>query len=245
MLRVADLRVRYGEMEAVRGISFEVREGEAVGIIGSNGAGKTTTLKALMGLVPAAGTIELDGRSLAGLPPWARARAGLAWSPEGRRLFGDLTVEENLLAGAYRRRAEGGLLARGGLRDRAGLRADLDRVYGLFPRLAERRRQFARTLSGGEQQMLAIGRALMARPRLLLVDEASLGLAPILVARVFGAIARLVREGLTLLLVEQNARHALDTVGRAYVLEAGRIVREGPSAALRDDPAVRDAYLGA
>jgi branched-chain amino acid transport system ATP-binding protein len=233
MLTVADLRVRYGEMEAVRGISFEVRAGEAVGIIGANGAGKSTTLRALMGLVPAAGAIELQGRSLAGRPPWERAAAGVAWAPEGRRVFGDLTVEENLFAGAYR------------LGSRRAAGAEAERVYALFPTLGQRRRQLARTLSGGEQQMLAIGRALMARPRLLLVDEASLGLAPILVGRVFAAIGALVRDGVTLLLVEQNVRQALAVVGRAYLLEVGRIVQAGTAAELASDPAVRDAYLGA
>jgi branched-chain amino acid transport system ATP-binding protein len=166
-------------------------------------------------------------------PPWRRAEAGLAWVPEGRRVFGDLTVAENLEAGAYR------------LRGRAAVRRELDRVYALFPRLAERRAQRARTLSGGEQQMLALGRALVGRPRVLLVDEASLGLAPIFVTRVFAAIRRLVAEGTTLLLVEQNVRQALATVSRAYVLEVGRVVREGPAAALAADPGLRDAYLGA
>ncbi len=220
-------------MAAVRGVSFEVRRGEAVGIIGANGAGKSTTLRALMGLVPAAGAIELDGVSLASRPAWERVARGMAWVPEGRRIFGELTVEENLLAGAYRQR------------DRAAVRRELERVFTLFPRLAERRRQLGRTLSGGEQQMLAIGRALMGRPRLLLVDEASLGLAPIFVQRVYEAIAGLVRDGLTLLLVEQNVRQTLDLVARAYVLEVGRIVREGRAAELARDPALRDAYLGA
>ncbi len=223
----------YGDMAAVRGVSFEVRRGEAVGIIGANGAGKSTTLRALMGLVPAAGAIELDGVSLASRPAWERVARGMAWVPEGRRIFGELTVEENLLAGAYRQR------------DRAAVRRELERVFTLFPRLAERRRQLGRTLSGGEQQMLAIGRALMGRPRLLLVDEASLGLAPIFVQRVYEAIAGLVRDGLTLLLVEQNVRQTLDLVARAYVLEVGRIVREGRAAELARDPALRDAYLGA
>ena len=233
MLRVTDLRVRYGEMEALRGISFEVAPGEAVAILGANGAGKTTTLKALMGLVPlVGGAITLDGRSLATAPPWGRAQTGIAWVPEGRRIFPDLTVEENLRAGAFSRSGRG-QVAR-----------DLERVYTLFQPLAERRRQLGRTLSGGEQQMCAIGRALLARPRLLLVDEASLGLAPIFVSRVFTAIETLVREGLTLLLVEQNARQALRIVTRAYVLEAGRMVRSGTSAELAADPAVRQAYLG-
>ncbi len=233
MLRVNDLHVRYGEMEAVRGVSFEIRAGEAVGLLGTNGAGKTTVLRTLMGLVPAAaGAVELDGRNLAACAGWERARNGMAWVPEGRRLFAAFTVEENLRAGAYHRR------------DREGIRRDLDRVYALFPLLAERRSQLARSLSGGEQQMCAIGRALMGAPRLLLIDEASLGLAPVLVSRVFAAIEALVREGLTMLLVEQNARQALKTVSRAYVLEAGRIVRAGASAELLADPEVQRAYLG-
>ena len=234
MLEVRDLRVRYGAMEAVRGVSFEVRHGEAVAIIGANGSGKSTTLRALMGLVPATGQITLDGRALGALTPWARAAAGIAWVPEGRRMFGDFTVEENLLAGGYRHR-----------RRSAEWRGGLGRVYALFPSLADRRRQLGRTLSGGEQQMLALGRALMAGPRLLLVDEASLGLAPLMVERVYDAIATLVGSGVTLLLVEQNVRQALGIVTRAYVLEVGRIVRAGTATELADDPAVRDAYLGA
>jgi branched-chain amino acid transport system ATP-binding protein len=233
LLRISDLRVRYGDMEAVRGVSLEVGAGEAVGLLGANGAGKTTILKTVMGLVaPASGRIELDGQLLDRRPAWERARAGIAWVPEGRRLFPALTVEENLLAGAYHRR------------DRRTVRGDLDRIYDLFPALRERRRQAARTLSGGEQQMCAIGRALAAAPRLLLIDEASLGLAPILVSRVFTAIERLVAEGLTMLLVEQNARQALRTVSRAYVLEAGRVAHQGPSAHLLADSAVQRAYLG-
>jgi len=233
LLRVADLHVRYGEMEAVRGVSFEVMAGQAVGLLGANGAGKTTVLKTVMGLIPASsGRVEFGGQLLTDRAGWERARRGLAWVPEGRRLFPQLTVEENLIAGSYPRR------------DRASATRDLDRVYRLFPALRERRGQLGKTLSGGEQQMCAIGRALMAAPRLLLVDEASLGLAPVLVTRVFAAIDALVRDGLTLLLVEQNARQALKTVSRAYVLEAGLIVREGRSAELAADPAVQRAYLG-
>lgn len=233
MLEVRDLRVRYGEMEALRGISFHVAAGELVALIGANGAGKSTTLRAIMGLVSAAGEILFEGRPLGPLTPWERARAGIGWVPEGRRVFASFTVEENLLAGAYPRR------------DREALGRDLGRVYALFPRLAERRRQLARTLSGGEQQMLALARALLGRPRLLLVDEASQGLAPLVAERVFEAIAELRRQGLTLLMVEQNARRALALAARAYVLEVGRIVRAGSAAELRDDPAVRAAYLGA
>ncbi|HEV8437133.1 MAG TPA: ABC transporter ATP-binding protein [Methylomirabilota bacterium] len=220
-------------MEAVRGVSLEVQAGEAVGLLGANGAGKTTILKTLMGLVPpSAGSVELDGRPLGSEAGWQRARRGIAWVPEGRRLFPDFTVEENLRAGAYHRR------------DREAVARDLERVYGLFAALRERSSRLARTLSGGEQQMCAIGRALMAAPRLLLIDEASLGLAPILVSRVFSAIDALVGDGLTMLLVEQNARQALRTVSRAYVLEAGRVVRAGSSAELAADAAVQRAYLG-
>ena len=233
LLRVTDLHVRYGEMEAVRGVSLEVAAGEAVGLLGANGAGKTTILKTLMGLVPAsAGRVEFDGQPLAERAGWQRAQSGIAWVPEGRRLFPDFTVAENLGAGAYHRRG------------REAAARDLERIYALFPALGERRAQLAKTLSGGEQQMCALGRALMAAPRLLLVDEASLGLAPIVVGRVFAAIEALVRDGLTMLLVEQNARQALRTVSRAYVLEAGRVAREGPSAELAADPAVQRAYLG-
>ena len=221
-------------MEALRGVSFEVRHGEAVAIIGANGSGKSTTLRALMGTVAADGRIALDGRPLIALAPWARAEAGIAWVPEGRRIFGEFTVEENLLAGGYRHRRRADIW-----------RHDLERVYALFPSLADRRRQLGRTLSGGEQQMLALGRGLMAGPRLLLVDEASLGLAPLMVERVYEAIASLVASGVTLLLVEQNVRRALSIATRAYVLEVGRIVRTGTAAELASDPRVRDAYLGA
>jgi branched-chain amino acid transport system ATP-binding protein len=233
VLRVTDLHVSYGGMVAVRGVSFHVDAGEAVAILGANGAGKTSILKAIMGLVPAfSGAVELDGQRLEGSAASARAARGIAWVPEGRRLFPSLTVEENLRAGAYPRR------------DRDSVRRDLGRVYALFPVLGERSPQLAKTLSGGEQQMCAIGRALMAAPRLLLIDEASLGLAPIVVSRVYATIEALLEQGLTTLLVEQNARQALRTVGRAYVLEAGRIERHGSSAQLLADPAVQRAYLG-
>lgn len=233
LLSVQNLRVRYGEMEALRGISFQVEEGDAVAIIGANGAGKSTMLKAIMGLIaPAGGTVHFGDRSLLEFPPWARAEMGISWVPEGRRIFPGLTVEENLLAGGYRRR------------DREGVRRELERVYTLFPRLMERAGQMGHTLSGGEQQMCALGRALMTGPRLLLIDEASLGLAPIFVSRLFDTIGELIRQGLTLLLVEQNARQALKVVERAYVLETGRIVKAGTSEALAADPVVRQAYLG-
>ncbi len=233
LLEIERLVVRYGEMEAVRSATLSVAEGEAVAVIGPNGAGKTTTLKALMGLVaPTAGIIRYAGTPLGGLAPWERAARGIAWVPEGRRIFPDLTVAENLRLGAHARRAS------------ETFGADLARVFALFPVLEERARQLGRTLSGGEQQMLALGRALIARPRLLLVDEASLGLAPVYVTRVFAAMATLVREGLTLLLVEQNARQALQLVRRAYVLEAGHIVRAGSAQDLLADPAVQATYLG-
>jgi branched-chain amino acid transport system ATP-binding protein len=233
LLRVTDLHIRYGEMEAVRGVSFEVQRGEAVGLLGANGAGKTTVLKTLMGLVAASsGSVEFEGRRLESEPGWRRARDGIAWVPEGRRLFANFTVEENLRAGGYHRR------------EREAVARDLARVYALFPILKERRTQLAKTLSGGEQQMCALGRALMAAPRLLLIDEASLGLAPIVVSRVFAAIDALVIDGVTMLLVEQNARQALRTVSRAYVLEAGRVARAGTSTELAADPAVQRAYLG-
>ncbi len=233
LLEVEALVVRYGEMEAVRGVSFAVGEGEAVAIIGPNGAGKTSLLKAVVGLVaPAAGQLRYAGAPLAGLPPWERVARGLAWVPEGSRVFPDLTVAEHLRLAARGRRG-------------AEREADLARVLALFPVLRERWRQLGRTLSGGERQMLALARALVMRPRLLLVDEASLGLAPVYVTRVFGVLGSLVREGLTLLLVEQNARQALRLVQRAYVLEAGRIVRSGAASALLADPAVQATYLGA
>jgi len=233
VLQVTDLHVRYGDVEAVRGVSFSVEAGEAVGLLGANGAGKSTILKAVMGLVtPVAGAVQLDGRSVSSRAAWSRATDGVAWVPEGRRLFPRFTVDENLRAGAYHRR------------DRAAIARDLERVYALFPGLEGHRGQAAGTLSGGEQQMCAIGRALMSGPRLMLIDEASLGLAPILVTRVFAAIETLVRDGLTIVLVEQNARLALRTVRRAYVLETGRIARAGSSADLLADPAVQEAYLG-
>ncbi|AEB12784.1 ABC transporter ATP-binding protein [Marinithermus hydrothermalis] len=231
MLEVQDLEVRYGEALAVRGVSLAVREGEWVALIGPNGAGKTSLIKALLGLVPHRGAVRFLGRDLSRRPPWDRARAGLGYVPEGRRLFPKLTVEENLRAGAY-------------TRPEAEVRAGLEEVYALFPRLAERRRQLAGTLSGGEQQMVALGRALMGRPRLLLVDEASWGLMPLAVDLVFQTLARIHREGRAILLVEQNARRALAHAQRAYVMEAGRVVLEGPAARVAQDPRVLESYVG-
>ncbi len=231
MLEVRDLEVRYGEALAVRGVALTVREGEWVALIGPNGAGKTSLIKALLGLVPHRGAVRFLGRDLSRRPPWDRARAGLGYVPEGRRLFPKLTVEENLRAGAY-------------TRPEAEVRAGLEEVYALFPRLAERRRQLAGTLSGGEQQMVALGRALMGRPRLLLVDEASWGLMPLAVDLVFQTLARIHREGRAILLVEQNARRALAHAQRAYVMEAGRVVLEGPAARVAQDPRVLESYVG-
>ena len=233
MLEVRGLKVSYGGINAVKGIDFKVAAGELVTLIGANGAGKTTTLKALAGLVkPAAGGILYNGKDITARPAYELVRQGLALVPEGRGVFGRLTVDENLAMGAYSRR------------DSARVTADFDRVYGLLPRLAERRRQFAGTLSGGEQQMLAIGRAMMSRPRLLLLDEPSMGLAPLMVQKIFEAIRAIADDGATLLLVEQNARLALETCHRGYVMESGLITAADSAARLLADPRVRQAYLG-
>ena len=233
MLDVRGLRVSYGGINAVKGIDFTVGKGELVTLIGANGAGKTTTLKALAGLLrPAAGHIYYNGEDITARPAFELVRLGLALVPEGRGVFGRLTVEENLAMGAYTRR------------DAAGIAADFDRVYGLLPRLAERRRQLGGTLSGGEQQMLAIGRAIMSRPRLLLLDEPSMGLAPLMVQKIFETIRTVAAEGMTLLLVEQNARLALETCHRGYVMESGQISLAAAAQQLLADPRVRQAYLG-
>ena len=233
MLEVKGLKVSYGGINAVKGIDLEVRAGELVTLIGANGAGKTTTLKALAGLLrPVAGGILYNGADITARPAYELVQQGLALVPEGRGVFGRLTVEENLAMGAYSRR------------DQARVTADFDRVYELLPRLAERRRQLAGTLSGGEQQMLAIGRALMSRPRLLLLDEPSMGLAPMMVQKVFEAIHRIAAEGATLLLVEQNARLALETCQRGYVMESGLIAAADSAQRLLANPQVRQAYLG-
>ena len=232
MLEVEDLHVAYGEIRALRGISLRVEEGEIVALLGNNGAGKTTTLKAISGLLPPrAGTIRLAGEPLVGIPPHAIAARGVAHVPEGRRMFTRLSVEDNLALGAYVRRD-------------GGIAQDLERVFALFPRLRERRDQLAGTLSGGEQQMLAIARGLMLRPRILLLDEPSMGLAPLLVEQIFDTIRDINREGTTVLLVEQNAAMALEVASRAYVLEQGAIALEGSAEALQADEAVRKAYLG-
>lgn len=232
LLRVQGLKVAYGGIQAVRGIDFDVGEGELVCLIGANGAGKSSTLKGIMGLAHPRGEVLFNGERLHKLPTHAIAARGLALVPEGRGIFGRLTVAENLDMGAFARR------------DKAGIKADLARVYGLFPRLEERRAQLAGTLSGGEQQMLAIGRALMGRPRLLLLDEPSMGLAPLMVRKIYETVAAIAQEGVTILLVEQNANLALQMSQRAYVMESGVITLAGPSARLSADPKVRAAYLG-
>lgn len=233
MLEIQALHVYYGGIHALQGISLSVLEGKVVTLLGANGAGKTTTLRAIMGLVrPREGRITLDGLPLLGKKPYEIVRLGLSMAPEGRRIFPDLTVQENLLLGAYART------------DGAGVARDLEFVFSLFPRLRERERQRGGTLSGGEQQMLSVARALMARPKLLLLDEPSLGLAPVLITEMYRAFARLKEEGRTILLVEQNARAALSLADYGYVLETGRIVLHGPNEELRASELVRKAYLG-
>jgi branched-chain amino acid transport system ATP-binding protein len=232
VLRVDDLHVYYGEIHALRGVGLEVRQGEIVTILGSNGAGKTTTLKTISGLlVPRDGRIVFDDTPLVGVPPHEVVRRGVAHVPEGRRIFNRLSVLENLRMGAY-------------TRGDGGVASDLARVFALFPRLEERLAQVAGTLSGGEQQMLAIGRALMARPRLLLLDEPSMGLAPVVVEQIFDTIDEINREGMTVLLVEQNAAMALSIAHRAYVLELGGIALTGSAAELAGTDQIRKAYLG-
>ncbi len=233
LLETRGLEVSYGQIKAVKGIDIEIKQGELVCLIGANGAGKTTTLKALSGMLPPSqGEVLFEGERITGMPSHALVRRGIALVPEGRGIFGRLTVEENLRLGAYARR------------DGAGIRQDMSRAYSLFPRLAERRRQFAGTLSGGEQQMLAIGRALLSRPRLLLLDEPSMGLAPMLVQKIFEIIRKIAAEGVTLLLVEQNAKLALQISHRGYVFESGRVALTDTAAVLLDNPRVRQAYLG-
>lgn len=233
LLEVSDLTIHYGGIQAVRGISLTVGEGELVSLIGANGAGKSSTLGALGGLLkPVSGSLRYAGEDLLQLPAHARVGRGLALVPEGRGIFPRLTVLENLQMGAYSRN------------DRVGIQTDLARMLAMFPRLQERRAQLAGTLSGGEQQMVAIARALMSRPRLLLLDEPSMGLAPILIEQIFAIIRQIVAEGTAVLLVEQNARQALEIANRAYVMESGEITLFGPAAELAADPRVRAAYLG-
>ena len=233
MLELKGLSSGYGAIEALKSIDLRIDKGEIVTLIGANGAGKSTTLRSITGLVvPYSGEVIFEGRKLNGTPTHQITRLGISMVPEGRAIFANLTVLENLEMGAYLQK------------DRAQYAASLDRAFTLFPRLKERRKQAGGTLSGGEQQMLAIGRALMARPRLLLLDEPSLGLAPILVHAIFGAIDAINKEGTTILLVEQNANAALRHSHRAYVLETGTIVMEGPSERIAADPRVKEAYLG-
>jgi branched-chain amino acid transport system ATP-binding protein len=234
LLEVKDIHAHYGAIEALKGISLSVEEGEVVTLIGSNGAGKSTTLRAITGLTPASsGSITIDGEDITRVPAHEIVSHGIALSPEGRHCFQRMTVRENLDLGAHRRRRA------------PELKEDLERIFTLFPRLKERERQKAGTMSGGEQQMLAIGRALMARPKLLLLDEPSMGIAPILVQRIYETIGEINRSGVTILLVEQNANYALDISARGYVLETGQVVLEGDSERLRTDPEVQKAYLGA
>jgi branched-chain amino acid transport system ATP-binding protein len=233
LLELKALQVAYGGIQAVKGIDLTVAQGELVCLIGANGAGKTTTLKGITGLQPVkSGTIVYAGEDITGKPAFELVRKGLSMVPEGRGVFGALTIEENLAMGAYARN------------DRAAIRADVERVFGLFPRLKERHKQTAGTLSGGEQQMLAMGRALMSRPKLLLLDEPSMGLAPLMVQKVFETVLTVSREGVTILLIEQNAKLALEVSGRGYVMESGEITLHGEAKQLLSDPKVRAAYLG-
>jgi len=233
LLELKKLQVAYGGIQAVKGIDLHVDVGELVCLIGANGAGKTTTLKGICGVQPIkSGTIQYAGENITGKPAFELVRKGLAMVPEGRGVFGALTIEENLAMGAYART------------DADGVRADVERVFELFPRLKERRRQTAGTMSGGEQQMLAMGRALMSKPKLLLLDEPSMGLAPLMVQKVFETVLAVSGEGVTILLIEQNAKLALEVSHRGYVMESGEITLSGEAKSLLHDPAVRAAYLG-
>ncbi|WP_414938489.1 ABC transporter ATP-binding protein [Amycolatopsis sp. cmx-11-51] len=231
LLEVQDINVHYGKIAALKGMTIEVGEGEIVSLIGANGAGKTTTLKTISGLRPlTSGRILFDGKDISKTPGHKRVELGIGQSPEGRGVFPGMTVQENLLMGAYTRKDD--------------LKADLDEVYELFPRLNERKTQFGGTMSGGEQQMIAIGRALMTKPKVLLLDEPSMGLAPMLIAQIFDIIREINKRGTTVLLVEQNAQQALKLSDRAYVLETGVVVKSARGTELLDDPKVRAAYLG-
>ena len=233
LLEINDLVIQYGRIQALHGISLTVNEGEIVALVGANGAGKSTTLRAVSGLLPVhGGSIAFDGRDISKMRADLRVGLGICQAPEGRGIFPGMTVQENLEMGAYIRK------------DTAAIASDMQRVFDLFPRLLERRKQAGGTLSGGEQQMLAVGRALMSRPKLLLLDEPSMGLAPILIQLIFDTITEINQQGTTVLLVEQNAQQALSRAHRAYVLETGRIVKSGTGAELLTDPSVKDAYLG-
>jgi branched-chain amino acid transport system ATP-binding protein len=233
LLKVSDVKVGYGGIQAVKGVSLEVREGELVSLIGSNGAGKTTTMKAITGLLPlGGGHIQLAGRTIDGQGPWDLVQQGLAMVPEGRGVFTRMTIVENLQMGAYIRD------------DNAAIADDIERVFTTFPRLKERRDQLAGTMSGGEQQMLAMGRALMSRPKVLLLDEPSMGLSPIMVDKIFEVIQEVSAQGVTILLVEQNASRALQIADRGYVMESGLITLSGDAHEMLHDPKVREAYLG-
>jgi branched-chain amino acid transport system ATP-binding protein len=233
LLKVSDVKVGYGGIQAVKGVSLEVREGELVSLIGSNGAGKTTTMKAITGLLPlGGGHIELAGKTIDGQGPWDLVQQGLAMVPEGRGVFTRMTIVENLQMGAYIRD------------DHAAIAEDIERVFTTFPRLKERRDQLAGTMSGGEQQMLAMGRALMSRPKVLLLDEPSMGLSPIMVDKIFEVIQEVSAQGVTILLVEQNASRALQIADRGYVMESGLITLSGDAHEMLHDPKVREAYLG-
>jgi branched-chain amino acid transport system ATP-binding protein len=232
VLRVAGLKVAYGGIQAVKGVDLEIRQGELVTLIGANGAGKTTTLKAITGTQAWSGTIEYMGRSTHGMASYQLLQAGLAMVPEGRGVFARMTVTENLLMGAFSRN------------DDAGIRADMERMFETFPRLKERAKQLAGTLSGGEQQMLAMARALMSRPKLLLMDEPSMGLSPIMVEKIFEVVRTVSAQKIPILLVEQNARLALEAAHRAYVMDSGLITLAGDAKSMLHDPKVREAYLG-
>jgi len=233
LLELKGLQVAYGGIQAVKGINLVVAQGELVCLIGANGAGKTTTLKGITGLQPVkSGSIHYAGENITGKPAFQLVRRGLSMVPEGRGVFGALTIEENLAMGAYTRS------------DHAAIRQDVERVFTLFPRLKERRRQTAGTLSGGEQQMLAMGRAMLSRPKLLLLDEPSMGLAPLMVQKVFETVIAIAKEGVTILLIEQNAKLALEVSDRGYVMESGEVTLSGKASQLLSDPKVRAAYLG-
>ena len=233
LLRVSGLKVAYGGIQAVKGVDFEVHEGELVSLIGSNGAGKTTTMKAITGTLPAlAGEIEFLGKNIKGRGPWDLVKEGLVMVPEGRGVFTRMTITENLQIGAFIRN------------DNAAIASDMERVFTIFPRLKERATQLAGTMSGGEQQMLAMGRALMARPKVLLLDEPSMGLSPIMVDKIFEVVQEVYAQGVTVLLVEQNASRALQIADRGYVMESGLITMTGEGKVMLNDPRVREAYLG-